>query len=323
MRRSPPAPSTTGWWNITGTPGGHAGEDQVAHRGRRRRGGPGRHPEGAGQQRRTRWRCSSRAMFGGQNTPGDHGQRGGRGVVPLERRARTRRSRRPSTTACTTSSGTGPPTGPRSTPPPAIPYIFRIGSSYHYGTCESGQWTSLLVDANDVPSVRGLIENGNPTQLSIGTEIWIQPGTKTSLYNDVIVPSVALLPGSPGREHEHPRPDADHGLRAVPHHRVGRRQREVHRGLLRRRLRGPGRHRRRRRSTARSCRRRSRSRPQPQFTLHGPGRTPHPIPALSFAPAITCPTELWYPPTLPPPPFSRSRWLGEQLTNRKPRRHHS
>ena len=83
---------------------------------------------------------------------------------------------------------------PKIDPNTGNPYIFRIGSSYHYGTCESGQWTSLLLDVNDVPSVRSLIENGNPSALSIGTEIWIQPGTKTSLYNDVIVPSTALLP---------------------------------------------------------------------------------------------------------------------------------
>ncbi len=83
---------------------------------------------------------------------------------------------------------------PKIDPATGNPFIFRIGSSYHYGTCESGQWTSLLLDVNDVPSVRSLIENGNPSALSIGTEIWIQPGTKTSLYNDVIVPSTALLP---------------------------------------------------------------------------------------------------------------------------------
>ena len=45
-----------------------------------------------------------------------------------------------------------------------------------------------------MPTVRDLIANGNPTALSIGQTIWIQPGTKNSLYNDVIVPSVALLP---------------------------------------------------------------------------------------------------------------------------------
>ena len=74
------------------------------------------------------------------------------------------------------------------------PYVFRIGSSYHYGACDSGQWTSMFTDANDVPTVRDLIQNGNPTPVAIGDSIWIQPGTKNSLYNDVIVPSTTLLP---------------------------------------------------------------------------------------------------------------------------------
>ncbi len=41
-------------------------------------------------------------------------------------------------------------------------YEFKITSSYHTGPCEAGQWTSLLVDANDVPTIRDLIANGNP-----------------------------------------------------------------------------------------------------------------------------------------------------------------
>jgi hypothetical protein len=60
---------------------------------------------------------------------------------------------------------------------------FRIGSTYHYPDSEAGQWTSFLVDANDVPTIRDLMENGNPDPLEVGMDIWIQPGTKTSLYN--------------------------------------------------------------------------------------------------------------------------------------------
>ena len=83
---------------------------------------------------------------------------------------------------------------PKLDPLAGQPYVFRIGSSYHYGACDSGQWTSMFTDNNDVPTVRDLIDNGNPTAVKIGDQIWIQPGTKTSLYNDVIVPSTALLP---------------------------------------------------------------------------------------------------------------------------------
>lgn len=63
------------------------------------------------------------------------------------------------------------------------PWKFRIGSSYHYGSCDSGQWTSFGLNVNDVPTVRNLIENGNPTPLGIGDDTWIQPGTKSTLYD--------------------------------------------------------------------------------------------------------------------------------------------
>jgi hypothetical protein len=83
---------------------------------------------------------------------------------------------------------------PKIDPATGNPYIFRIGSSYHYGTCESGQWTTLLVDNNSASYEKDLVRDGNPTALSIGDNIWIQPGTETSVYNVVPVPSVALLP---------------------------------------------------------------------------------------------------------------------------------
>ncbi len=61
---------------------------------------------------------------------------------------------------------------------------FRIGSTYHYPDSEAGQWTSFNVDANDVPTIRELMDNGNPESLEAGVDtIWIQPGTKTALYN--------------------------------------------------------------------------------------------------------------------------------------------
>jgi len=71
---------------------------------------------------------------------------------------------------------------------------FRIGSSYHYPTSEAGQWTSFDVDSNNVPTIRDLIANGNPTTLNIGDSIWIQPGTKTTLYSSVPVPADVVLP---------------------------------------------------------------------------------------------------------------------------------
>jgi len=74
------------------------------------------------------------------------------------------------------------------------PASIRIGSSYHYPTSEAGQWTSFEVDSNNVPTIRDLIANGNPTPLNIGDSIWIQPGTKTTLYSSVPVPADVVLP---------------------------------------------------------------------------------------------------------------------------------
>jgi Flp pilus assembly protein TadG len=65
------------------------------------------------------------------------------------------------------------------------PWELRIGSSYHYPACDSGQWTSFNLNVNDVPSVSGLISGGNPTPLAIGDNTWIEPGTKTSLYGNL------------------------------------------------------------------------------------------------------------------------------------------
>ena len=76
------------------------------------------------------------------------------------------------------------------------PWEVRIGSSYHYPNCESGQWTTFGQDVNNVPAVRDLITNGNPTPLSIGDNTWIEPGTKTSLYNDLS----AKYPTPPGAD---------------------------------------------------------------------------------------------------------------------------
>lgn len=76
------------------------------------------------------------------------------------------------------------------------PVSFKIGSVNL--DPDGGQWTSFYTDANDVPTIRDLIDNGNPSSLTVGDNIWIEPGTKTTLYDDaatkigqtVIVPVV-------------------------------------------------------------------------------------------------------------------------------------
>lgn len=72
------------------------------------------------------------------------------------------------------------------------PLIFQIGSSYHYSGCDVGQWTSFDFDTNNVPDVKNLIDystgaktNPDPVKLSIQDDIWIQPGTKTTIYSSV------------------------------------------------------------------------------------------------------------------------------------------
>ncbi|MGN6233443.1 MAG: pilus assembly protein TadG-related protein [Trinickia sp.] len=75
------------------------------------------------------------------------------------------------------------------------PYEFQIGNGQTYGgTCQAGQWTSFLINANDVPTVRGLIASGNPGPISIGDNIWIEPGVKTTIYSDVPVGATIVVP---------------------------------------------------------------------------------------------------------------------------------
>jgi Flp pilus assembly protein TadG len=183
---------TTGWWNITGTPAGMqpktkspivagdaAAVKVVIQKSPGNNGGP--------------VSLLLAAMFGGQNTQSITAS--AVAVVSF-----------PSSVAPNTTFPTAinncmydifwdkTLNKPKIDPATGNPYIFRIGSSYHYGTCDSGQWTTLLVDNNSASYEKDLIRNGNPTQLSIGDNIWIQPGTENSVYPVVPVPSVALLP---------------------------------------------------------------------------------------------------------------------------------
>jgi hypothetical protein len=95
-----------------------------------------------------------------------------------------------------TATSTTPPAG--QTVPQVVgqPYIFWVTSSYHAGACEASQWTTFDTTANDVPTVRNLIANGNPDPASTGqpagvcpspdsTCTYIQPGIKTTLYSSV------------------------------------------------------------------------------------------------------------------------------------------
>jgi hypothetical protein len=91
------------------------------------------------------------------------------------------------------------------------PWKIRIGSSYHYPACDSGQWTSFQINDNSASYVKGLINNGNPTPLNIGDGTYIQPGTKTSLYNELS----SEYPTPPGADVSMPVVDYPAGLDGV------------------------------------------------------------------------------------------------------------
>ncbi|MEM5460077.1 TadG family pilus assembly protein [Paraburkholderia phytofirmans] len=77
------------------------------------------------------------------------------------------------------------------------PYEFQVGNGQEYGaSCEAGQWTSFLVVANDTPTVVNLIDNGNPTSLSIGDSIYIEPGVKAAVYKSIPTATTVLMPVS-------------------------------------------------------------------------------------------------------------------------------
>lgn len=75
------------------------------------------------------------------------------------------------------------------------PYEFEIGNGQLYGSsCEAGQWTSFAISASDVPTIRTLIASGNPTALSIGNNIYIEPGVKTTIYSSVPTGVTVVMP---------------------------------------------------------------------------------------------------------------------------------
>jgi Flp pilus assembly protein TadG len=89
-----------------------------------------------------------------------------------------------------------PKLDPSLTPP--APYEFKIGSSYHYEGCESGQWTSFNLGTQSASDMKGLIKNGNGGPLAIGDTIYVQDGTETSGYvesiKDGLIGQTILVP---------------------------------------------------------------------------------------------------------------------------------
>lgn len=76
--------------------------------------------------------------------------------------------------------------GPVLNPATGQAYIFRIGPDYPIAPCaSSGVWTTYLEDLSSTDAVKKLVADGNPTTLSIGDLIWIQPGIKNTLYQTI------------------------------------------------------------------------------------------------------------------------------------------
>jgi Flp pilus assembly protein TadG len=63
------------------------------------------------------------------------------------------------------------------------PVTFYVGSAQHVS--DGGQWTTFKTTDNSASYVSGLIINGNPVSLSVGDQIYIQVGEKSSIYNTV------------------------------------------------------------------------------------------------------------------------------------------
>ncbi|WP_322092152.1 TadG family pilus assembly protein [Paraburkholderia bannensis] len=73
------------------------------------------------------------------------------------------------------------------------PYFFQIGSSYHYSSCNSGQWTTFNTSTNSASYTKSLIATGNTTSFSVGGSpgTWIQTGTEDSLFKSAAACSAA------------------------------------------------------------------------------------------------------------------------------------
>jgi hypothetical protein len=63
-----------------------------------------------------------------------------------------------------------------------LPWTIRIGSSYHYPNCDSGQWTSFALNSNSESVIKNLIVNGYSNFVAIGDMTWITNGTMTAAY---------------------------------------------------------------------------------------------------------------------------------------------
>jgi len=78
-------------------------------------------------------------------------------------------------------------------------HTFKIMSTYGAPPAQAGQFTSLLVDFNDVNRLRNLITTlittGTPNQINIGSIIYIQPGVEANIFDHASQPDLKLFEG--------------------------------------------------------------------------------------------------------------------------------
>lgn len=83
------------------------------------------------------------------------------------------------------------PPAPVNDPKTGQPYVFKIGSLYHYDNCDSGQWTALNFSGKGANTIDQILAHDQelfdppPPMLSIGDTVFMDSGSKTSLYKAV------------------------------------------------------------------------------------------------------------------------------------------
>lgn len=83
------------------------------------------------------------------------------------------------------------PPAPINDPKTGKPYVFKIGSLYHYDNCDSGQWTALNFSGKGANTIDQILAHDQelfdppPPMLSIGDTVFMDSGSKTSLYKAV------------------------------------------------------------------------------------------------------------------------------------------
>jgi Flp pilus assembly protein TadG len=83
------------------------------------------------------------------------------------------------------------PPAPVNDPKTGQPYVFKIGSLYHYDNCDSGQWTALNFSGKGANTIDQILAHDKelfdppPPMLSIGDTVFMDSGSKTSLYKAV------------------------------------------------------------------------------------------------------------------------------------------